>query len=210
MQERHICLQQKGKKIEDGILCKTKVWQMQFLCFIVLLLSQGIFCRKCLLLTKWKRCNSYCWYIHSYSCGRYHNYRPPSSTFWTEQSQRHLCFVRKCGTQEWFIAPFCCKVLYYKTFKCKLQVDCDTRHFEKLGRHQLSSFPGEMHFDLWFCQQIFKFFLGALASLIHVEGVSVISRLKIASKRALYCFRLSEQCQQCQSYRANDWRWCFD
>ena len=55
-----------------------------------------------------------------------------------------------------------------------------------------------------------KFFLGALASLIHVEGVSVISRLKIASKRALYCFRLSEQCQQCQSYRANDWRWCFD
>ena len=49
-----------------------------------------------------------------------------------------------------------------------------------------------------------KFFLGALASLIHVEGVSVISRLKIASKRALYCFRLSEQCQQCQSYRAND------
>ena len=170
MQERHICLQQKGKKIEDGILCKTKVWQMQFLCFIVLLLSQGIFCRKCLLLTKWKRCNSYCWYIHSYSCGRYHNYRPPSSTFWTEQSQRHLCFVRKCGTQEWFIAPFCCKVLYYKTFKCKLQVDCVTRHFEKLGRHQLSSFPGEMHFDLWFCQQIFKFFLGALASLIHVEG----------------------------------------
>ena len=84
MQERHICLQQKGKKIEDGILCKTKVWQMQFLCFIVLLLSQGIFCRKCLLLTKWKHCNSYCWYIHSYSCGRYHD----------STDRQALCFER--------------------------------------------------------------------------------------------------------------------
>ena len=63
-------------------------------------------------------------------------------------------------------------------------------HHHDHCRHRDHHHPHEMVFIILSTdiQIQEEFFLGALASLIHVEGVSVISRLKIASKRALYCF----------------------